>query len=201
MLFRKSFLLVLSSFLFCGCAYSQTGKESIESLVKVFSTLHGHHWELDPAELAQAAKYIDYQNMAERAIGEQEWHKLSNAQKKTYLQSFKSLIERRYYTRWHRIFARSEIKYGTEERTANDVLVKTTIITGKSTKPVIWTLIGEPPKVVNLTVEDRDLLKNVHARFQKKMAEIGTKTFLSWLQRKSKQSFENTEDDQVGEKE
>jgi ABC-type transporter MlaC component len=177
-------------------AFAQTGKESIESLIKVFSTLRGHHWELDPTQLADAAKYIDYRDMAQRALGEREWHKLSDAQKKNYLQSFKSLIERRYYTRWHRIFAKSKITYGAEARKDSDVLVNSTITTGNSTKSVVWTLAGELPKVVNLTVGDKDLLKVVQPRFQRKIAAAGMPAFLSWLQKKSKQVSDDDVSDQ-----
>jgi ABC-type transporter MlaC component len=181
-------------------AGAQTGKESIESLIKVFSTLRGHHWELDPAQLADAAKYIDYHSMAERALGDKEWHKLLGAQKTIYLQSFKSLIERRYYTRWHRIFARSKIAYGNEAKKDSDVLVNITITTGSSTKDIVWTLTGEPPKVVNLAVADMDLLKVVQSRFQRKITDTGMPTFLSWLQKKSKQTSGDDETGLVTEK-
>jgi ABC-type transporter MlaC component len=194
---RKNLLLCLI-LLVLTCQISagaQTGKESIESLIKVFSTLHGHHWELDPVQLAEAAKYIDYRSMAERAIGEKEWQKLSPVQLKTYLQSFKALIERRYYTRWHRIFAQSKTTYKVETKKENDLSVSTVITTGKSTKNVVWTLSGEPPRVVDLAVGEKDLLQVVQSRFQRKISEAGLPTFISWLQRKSKQSSSEDEAD------
>jgi ABC-type transporter MlaC component len=187
-----SMFLCLSALTLPVCA--QTGKESIESLVKVFSTLHGHHWELRPAELAEAAKYINYPSMAQRALGDEEWSKLTAAQKKNYLQSFKAIIERRYYTRWRRIFAQSKICYGTEQKKGEDFLVNTTVTTAKSNKNVIWNLTGEPPKLVNLTVGEHDLLQVAHSRFQRKIAGVGLPVFVAWLQKRSKLATDADDD-------
>ena len=191
--FSIFFLCLLILNMSSSPTHAQTGKESIESLVKVFSTLRGHHWQLNPAQLADAVQYIDFQTMAERSIGEKDWRTLSNAQKKIYLQSFKSLIERRYYTRWHRIFSQSKIAYGAETKKGDDVLVSSTITTSSSTKTVVWTLAGEPPKVVNLTVGEKDLLKGVQSRFQTKITQTSMPVFLSWLQKKSKQTSDEDE--------
>ena len=163
-------------------------------LVKVLSELRGHHWQLDPQQTAEAAKYIDYQTMAQRALGDKEWHKLSSAQKINYVQSFKAIIQRRYYTRWRRIFIQSKITYGPEEKKGEDVLVNTTITTAKSTKNATWDLSGVPPRIVNLTVGDRDLLKVAQARFQRKIAGVGIPAFLAWLQKRSKINVDDGDD-------
>lgn len=174
-------------------AKAQTGKEVIESLVRIFANLKGDDSNFDRTQLAEAAHYIDYRGMAERALGNKDWNKLTKLQKQIYLQSFKSLIERRYYGRWHKIFAHSQIVYRDEERNAGDVIVKTTMTTGKSAKDVVWTLAGEQAKVIDLTVEDHDILKRVHARFQRKIDGAGVPAFIAWLQKRSKETFEEEE--------
>jgi ABC-type transporter MlaC component len=177
----------LQMFLPIFTANGQTGKETIEALVRIFSGRKENNSSTDKARFKEAANYIDYENMAQQAIGTNYWNKLSNAQKKSYVQSFRVLVEQRYYKRWHRIFSKSKIIYTGEEKLPSDnTLVKTKIITGSNNKMAIWTLSGTEPKVVNLTIDDRDLVKRAYARFQRKIKGVGVTSFVGWIQHRAK---------------
>lgn len=162
-------------------ASAQTGKETIESLVGIFSNSGSSPTSFSQNQLSEAAKYIDYPTMAEESLG-QYWNKLSDKQKAVYLQSFKSLIEQRYYKRWHRVFSKSKISYADEKKLpSGNVIVKTKILTGEESKTVLWTLTGNDPKVVNLTVDQEDLVKKANARFARKIAGVGIPAFIKWI--------------------
>jgi len=168
---------------------AQNGEATIKSLVKIFATLKSENNSLlDAEQLGQAARFIDYSTMAERAIGEKYWHKLNDQQMKDYLYNFKLLIEQRYYMRWHKIFANSTFVYQNESRNGNDTLVNSLIITGKDKKSILWKLSGQPPKVIDLTVDNRDLLTVMRGRFAKKLAKSDIENFIKWLQKACKLS-------------
>ncbi len=179
-------------------AQGQTGKGTIDALVKTLAGLQINKSGISSPQLAEVAKYIDYQTMAEQALGNKEWQQLNTTQRKIYLQSFKSLVEHRYYKRWHKIFSKSKIAYENEDKTAtrkdNEIMVKTALSADKDTKMVIWTLTAQQPKVINLAVDDRDILNKVQSRFQGKIARAGVPAFLAWLQNKAKQSSDTDED-------
>jgi ABC-type transporter MlaC component len=184
--------MLLAAYLLVACLFcindlnpvraagAQSGKETIQTLIAIFANLKDGQI-LNTSALAEAANYIDYSGMAERALGEKYWQKLTAVQKSQYIQNFKSLIERRYYRRWHKIFAHSAISYGTEGRKGTNIVVPTTIVTGKNKKCITWTLAGSAPKVIDLTAENGDIIIRLQKRFQKKVDDAGVPVFLTWL--------------------
>jgi ABC-type transporter MlaC component len=176
-------------------AFAEDGKKVVQQLVKVFV-------DSDPAKGGQpaygeAAKYIDYQTMSERALGQARWKTLSSTQKSEFVEDFRRLIEKRYYPRWQRIFAAGQISYLDETISGRDVLVKTSVNTADSAQVVIWTVSQSGPegRVISLKVGERDLLKRAALRFQKKLAKGDFKDFLAWLKKESVRSSKSESGD------
>ncbi len=174
--------------------YAQSEKDSVISIVKIFSEQKDvNHFVLDKTQLVAIEGLIDYSTMAQYAIGKNNWTKLSNSQRIIYVNDFKSLLEHRYYPRWHKIFAKSTFSCGSDVHQGQNILVNSTITTGEKTEHITWTLTGQPAKVIDLTVDENDLLKRLQTRFQKKLASGDIPAFISWLDKACKQLADKNE--------
>lgn len=164
------------------------GKATVQGLVDIFV-----HWTgstADKDSYAKAAGHIDYKLMSERVLGQKRWDSLSNQERSDFIAAFRSLIEKRYYPRWRRIFSRSAITYLSEQSSSRDILVKTRVKTGDSTEEITWTVSkeGGADKVISLTVGERDLIQRAKARFDKKLAKSDFKEFLDWIKKESQRA-------------
>lgn len=166
-------------------AFAQSGKDTIDRLVQIFSSWNGN--STDKHAYSEVAKYIDYRGMAERSLKPEEWKKLNPAQKNDYTKTLQSLIEERYYVRWHRIFNKGKITYKGESTVGGDTLVKTDLLVGKKTDPLVWRLDaqGGERRVVSLAVNDSDLLKKLSGRLEGKLAKMGFPGMLAWMKNKA----------------
>jgi phospholipid transport system substrate-binding protein len=164
-----------------NCTLALDSKPTVETLVKLFSQLKS----TGPASasvLNQVAQYIDYKAMAEASLG-QQWAKLSEAQREEFAKSFRSLVEKRYYPRWHKIFSKSQVSYGKESQENGVTRLKTQITLKDTVQEIDWDLKAEgaAAKVVNLTVEDKDLVVRAGKRFQPRLAKSGFPAFIAWI--------------------
>ena len=169
-------------------------KSTVESLIKLFS-----QWGTgvnNQTFAAQAAQFIDYRTMSQMALGADNWGKLSEAQRQEFTQSFRTLVEKRYYPRWHKIFSKSRITYGKESVQNGLTRIQTQITLKDSVQQVNWELKaeGSEPKVVNLSVEDKDLVMRVGRRFQKKLTQSGFPALLAWIKTQAAKSGSTSED-------
>jgi ABC-type transporter MlaC component len=183
----------LYPFLFIAIIFSQTAwgastKSPVETLISLFSKWNG--LASDKTTLEQAAQYIDYQYMAAQSLGSANWDKLTTHQQSTFVSTLQSVIEKRYYPRWHRIFSKSTVVYGKESASTTESHINTDLTVGKSHEKIDWTIRhnGAQPKVVNLSVNGKDILVRLGQRFQKKYAQGGFEKFIAWLQGISKSS-------------
>lgn len=173
-------------------AAAQTGRSAVHGLVVLFSTWNGK--SLDPGILNAAAKHIDYSSMASRAIGPDDWDKLSAGQKRDFVTTFRKLVERRYYMRWHKLFRKGSVSYLSESANNGDVLVRTRLLVGKKRDTLVWRLHpgnGEL-MVINLTVGEKDLLNRLSTRFRKLMKDDGFEGMMAWLKDKLDEDSEIT---------
>jgi len=127
--------------------------------------------------------------MAQDSLGPQ-WDKLSEAQRDEFTKSFKTLVERRYYPRWHKIFSKSQVTYGKESQQNGVTRIKTQITLKDSVQEVDWDLKAEgtAPKVINLTVENKDLVMRAGKRFQQRLAKAGFPSFIAWIKTQANKS-------------
>jgi ABC-type transporter MlaC component len=169
-------------------------KSTVENLIKLFS-----QWGTGANSqtfAAQAARFIDYRTMSQMALGTEDWGKLSEAQRQEFTLSFRTLVEKRYYPRWHKIFSKSQITYGKESVQNGLTRIQTHITLKDSVQQVDWELKaqGAEPKVVNLAVEDKDLVMRVGRRFQKKLAQSGFPSLLAWIKTQAAKTGNQSED-------
>jgi ABC-type transporter MlaC component len=190
------FLVPFLSVLFCTmhCALALDSKSTVETLVKLLS-----QWSSKGSNqniLSEAAQYIDYKSMAEASLGPQNWSKLSEGQRDEFVKSFRTLVEQRYYPRWHNIFSKSHITYGKASAQNGVNRIKTQMSLKDSVQEVDWDLKGQDSdaRVVNLTVGEKDLVVRAGRRFQKRFAKAGFPAFIAWIKTQAANSASSSED-------
>jgi len=166
-------------------AQAQMPKDTVNSLVQIFTTWSGN--ARDRSTYTEAAKHIDYQGMAQRSLSPAEWSKLTAKQKSDFTGTLRTLIEQRYYTRWHRIFAKGKLTFKGESNAGGDTIVKSDLLLGKKVDSLEWRLdtVNGEHKVVSLAVGQSDLLKKLSARLQGRVAKVGFNGLLTWMKNKA----------------
>jgi ABC-type transporter MlaC component len=188
MKFAQSILAAATIFLAANpapAAEAKQGKETIDKLVQLFKGWSGK--SSDRQYYAQAAKYIDYQTMAQRSLSNGEWKKLTPQQKNEFVSTLRTLVEDRYYTRWHRIFSKGTLTYSGESVSNGDVIVQTQLTLGKKVDPLNWRLDkqGSDMKIVSLSVADADLLNKLSTRLTGRLNKYGFDGLLAWMKNKA----------------
>lgn len=161
------------------------GRTVVHNLVTLFSAWSGDR--IDSALSSAAAAYIDYNFMAERALGEEHWAKLSASQRREFVATFQRLIEQRYYPRWHKLFYKGQLSFTGEAAAGGDIYVRSLLAIGKKQDTIVWRLHGTPGdyKVISLRVGDKDLLRRLQDRFQRHLEKDGFEGMLAWLKDKA----------------
>jgi ABC-type transporter MlaC component len=185
------FLLLIMANPSTAIKVQQKGKPIIETIVRIFSTWNGRP---DPVTYSRAAQYIDYETMAQRALGPSQWRKITSVERKEFTDAFRALVEKRYYIRWHKLFGKSKLTYLGEHSSDGDTLVKTKLDLGKKEDLLIWRLHkkGNSEKIVSLAVNERDLLSKIQSRFQKRLTKTTFPRFLAWLKDKAEVGEESS---------
>ena len=83
--------------------------------------------------------------MSQRALGNSEWDKLDSGERKQFVTALRSLMERRYYPRWHHIFSKATVDYISETPSGSDTLVKTSVKLGKKVDSIAGGLVVTVP--------------------------------------------------------
>jgi len=133
-----------------------------------------------------AGGVIDYKQIAQRSIGKAQWQTLSAPQRQDLTATLESLVQRRYYPRWKKIFSKGEVVFVSEAKRNGDTIVTTTLTIGHKSEPLIWQLYGVSPKIVSLAVDKNDLLTKLKERIQAHQAKDGYAEMISWLKGKGK---------------
>jgi len=159
------------------------GKDTVHTLVELFlAWSHQYNKKISIA----AANYIDYSTMAEYAVGETWWNKLSATQKNQLSNMLQKLVEQHYFPRWHKIFYGEHLNILNQTTAGDEVIVHSQLVAGKEEETVIWKLHpknGEL-KVFDLSVDGRGLLDRLSGRFAKRLSKSGFKGLISWIQHK-----------------
>jgi ABC-type transporter MlaC component len=186
-----------------GLAVAQTGipsraqnngKEAVQELVTLFSAWSDQRGRRNIFDAA--AQHIDYQTMAEMAFTRPQWDSFTVEQKREMVQSFRSLVENRYYKRWHKLFLRSHLNIANEAKAGSDTYVKTYLTQGKDDDTVIWRLHprGGELMVVDLNVNGRDLITRLSERFQKQLKKRGANGLIAWIK---EQAHDDKDEDEI----
>lgn len=161
-------------------ALNTGGAAVIDRVVGIFSMWTGE--DPNKALFDQAARYIDYSEMAERSLGGQ-WSQLSEVDRREFVYVFRRLVEERYYKRWHKIFAKGRMKFIEEAPTRGGLFVKTRLALGKDDDELVWQLSKRSGqyKVVSIAVDEKDLLTRISLRLQKHLRNDGFDNLLAWM--------------------
>lgn len=162
-----------------------SAKDSVSNLIATFIQWNGK--ASDKAKLEQLAHSMDYEGMSQRALGAAQWSKLSASQKSDFIAALRNAIEQRYYPRWHRLFTKGTVAYGTQTKTKDETTINTVLTVGKSKQSLSWLLdenAGEF-KVVSLKVSKGDLVTRLHDRISPRLSKGGFDKVLVWLKSKS----------------
>jgi ABC-type transporter MlaC component len=180
-----SLLLIAAVIAPSRAASSLSAKDSVSSLIASFVQWNGK--SADKNKLDQLAHSLDYDGMSQRALGAQQWAKLSASQKSEFIAALRNAIEQRYYPRWHRLFAKGTVAYGEQTKNQTETTIETKLTVGKSKQNLSWLLDekGGELKVVSLKVDKSDLVTRLHDRISTRLAKSGFDKVLAWLKSKS----------------
>jgi MlaC protein len=172
--------LISTSTFACPSFAAQPGWTSVQKIVSIFSSPGAGTY-------TAAGNYIDYDAMSQRSLGG-EWSKLTAKQKHDYSSALRTLMEQRYYPRWHRIFSKSKVEYVSQSNAGagGDLLVKTNVVVGKKHDAMTWRLNGHNDKVISLAIGEKDLLDRLTNRLQPRLKKGGFPSMLSWMQAHAK---------------
>jgi ABC-type transporter MlaC component len=160
-----------------------SGSNTVQELVTLFSA-----WSSPDSRhsiFVEAARHIDYNTMAEMAFQPKQWDSFSPLQKREVVQAFRTLVETRYYQRWHKLFLRSHLTIASEAKAGGDIFVKTYVAEGKDDDDdtVIWRLRARNGElmVISMDVNGKDFVNRLSSRFQKQLKKRGPEGLISWL--------------------
>lgn len=161
-------------------AQTRDGWSTVEKVVNIFGTWQGK--KPNKAISAAAIEYIDYSEMAERALGS-HWSKIDANEKREFVGLFTRVIEERYYPRWHKIFSRGRLEYIKDAPLADGVRVTTLCTVGKKKDTIVWQLSKRSGnyKVVSLAVDNQDLVTRIGSRLQKHLKDESFDDLLAWM--------------------
>lgn len=159
---------------------NSAGKATIEKVSNLFSV-----WTASsaPSVSKEAAVLIDYDEMAEKAMGV-HWGRLNPVERKQFTATLRHIIEQRYYKRWHKVFARGELAYKTEQPVEGDLFVRTNLKVGKKSDVLIWRLSNRSGqyKVISIAVNRKDLLDRLSTRLDARMKKKESfQQLLAWM--------------------
>lgn len=182
------------------CALAESGRETVQELATLFAA----YSQKGPNQniLDAAAKRIDFGTMTELVFTPAQWAGLNPVEKKEITIGFRKLVEKRYYTRWQKMFNRGKLQVASEAKAGPDTFVKTFL-----TKPgedesdsVIWRTRSRNGDfvVISVNVNGKDLVSRLSPRFQKALEKRGANGLVAWMKDRADEAIgASAEDDGV----
>jgi len=178
---------VIASTLSINVAQAQvnsSGKATVDKVSNLFSV-----WteSSNQSVSREAAELIDYNEMAEKAMGV-HWGHLNPAERRQFTATLKHIIEQRYYRRWHKVFAKGELAYKSEAPVEGDLFIRTALNVGRKHDVLIWRLSKRSGsyKVISIAVGKKDLLARLQTRLDARMKKKESfQQLLAWMRDES----------------
>jgi ABC-type transporter MlaC component len=141
---------------------------------------------------AKLSNQVDYATMTQLAFTPSQWSSFSPSQRDQLKSAYRELICKRYYMRWHKLFARSNVKYGDVASANGDTYMKTWIKHAKDDDVVTWRLRDSNGRLalIDINVNDKDLISRLSERSQAELKKLGVPRFIAWLQQEARQTQE-----------
>lgn len=135
-------------------------------------------------------KFVDFQELAKRALGEKTWNSLTPAQRKDFSETMTGLL-RASYAQKAIGQAQAEVKYGKESVEGSEATVNTTLTLKKDQIPVDYRLYKQSAKgdwrIYDVVTDEVSLVDTYKGQFQKLLSTKGFDGLLSTLKTKRTQ--------------
>ncbi|HEY9790389.1 MAG TPA: ABC transporter substrate-binding protein [Candidatus Obscuribacterales bacterium] len=158
-------------------------KDTVNHIIATFASTQ------DTGAIAnQLSGLIDFQKIAQLAFAPAQWKQFSAQDQKQIVTTFRELIEKRYYPRWHKLFSKSKVEVADEATSAGSHFVRTYVNHGKEKDSVIWRLQDDNGNlaVVDLNVNGKGLDARLGERVQTRLTKEGARKFVSWLKEQAR---------------
>ncbi|WP_163869840.1 MlaC/ttg2D family ABC transporter substrate-binding protein [Myxococcus eversor] len=135
-------------------------------------------------------KFVDFQELAKRALGDKTWATLTPAQRKDFSETMTGLL-RASYAQKAIGQAQAEVKYGKESVEGAEATVDTTLTLKKDQIPVDYRLYKSNAKsdwrIYDVVTDEVSLVDTYKGQFQKLLSTKGFDGLLSTLKTKRAQ--------------
>ncbi|MCP3142197.1 MlaC/ttg2D family ABC transporter substrate-binding protein [Pyxidicoccus xibeiensis] len=135
-------------------------------------------------------KFVDFEELAKRALGEKAWTGLTAAQRKEFTDTMTGLL-RASYAQKAIGQAQAEVKYGKEAVEGNEATVNTTLTVKKDQLPVDYKLYRTSAKgewrIYDVITDEVSLVSTYSGQFRKLLADKGFDGLLTTLKSKRAQ--------------
>ncbi|MBU8894776.1 ABC transporter substrate-binding protein [Corallococcus sp. H22C18031201] len=135
-------------------------------------------------------KFVDFSELAKRALGEKAWEGLTPAQRKDFTETMTGLL-RASYAQKAIGQAKADVKYGKETIQGNEATVVTTLTVKKDEIPVDYKLFRTTPKaewrIFDVVTDEVSLVETYKGQFRKILNDKGFEGLLSTLKAKRAQ--------------
>lgn len=135
-------------------------------------------------------KFVDFQELAKRALGDKTWATLTPAQRKDFSDTMTGLL-RASYAQKAIGQAQAEVKYGKESIEGTEATVDTTLTLKKDQIPVDYRLYKPAAKgdwrIYDVVTDEVSLVDTYKGQFQKLLSTKGFDGLLSTLKTKRAQ--------------
>jgi phospholipid transport system substrate-binding protein len=140
-------------------------------------------------------KFVDFEELAKRALGEKAWATLTPAQRKDFADTMTGLL-RASYAQKAIGQAKADVKYGKETVEGNEATVATTLSVKKDDVPVDYKLFRGTPKaewrIYDVVTDEVSLVETYKGQFRKILNDKGFDGLLSTLKAKRAQLEKET---------
>ncbi|MCE9671100.1 ABC transporter substrate-binding protein [Myxococcus stipitatus] len=134
-------------------------------------------------------KFVDFEELAKRALGDKTWASLTPAQRKDFSQTMTGLL-RASYAQKAIGQAQADVKYGKESIEGNEATVTTTLTLRKDQIPVDYRLYKAPKgdwRIYDVVTDEVSLVDTYKGQFQKLLGTKGFDGLLTTLKAKRAQ--------------
>ncbi|MCK8498167.1 MULTISPECIES: MlaC/ttg2D family ABC transporter substrate-binding protein [Myxococcus] len=133
-------------------------------------------------------KFVDFQELARRALGDKTWDSLTPAQRKDFSETMTGLL-RASYAQKAIGQAQADVKYGKETIKDSEATVNTTLTLKKDQIPVDYRLykVKNDWRIYDVVTDEVSLVDTYKGQFQKLLSTKGFDGLLSTLKTKRAQ--------------
>lgn len=187
----SSITMLLITLLFSTVVFAQATKYVKQKTNKVMKLLSQKDSKRRAKKLDKLLKAtIDFRELAARSLGE-HWTARSEEEKKEFLDLLQKLLQTNYEKKMSgkKIAKDFKIVYESEKTKGERAIVKTKIIVGKESKPVMYRLLkkGKAWTIYDVVIDDISLEETYRESYTEIVKEEGWKALIDRMKAKLKE--------------